>query len=611
MVGTPSLKRCDINRTLSLFLPFSCFEVPGTGKVMEGAYIDHQRRAYYRKKNDGQRPGVYTGFGSRSRAPMYGGKRTASYRKPAARSRKSYASKGKRRAVRSKGASSRGASASKIIPSTHDYLLAYGNPFADQSSFKVAAPRVPDDAFTGSSSAIMYTLQEEVQIDANQNNFVAIRGSRAYSLAGMDMAGGMSMQLSLPQGQYAGTLETFMTSVYPFVLRAQRNKYAYSKFHQVRGQSTRGRYVGSGMKMHYLGPVQTQSGQVVATHCGPDFVTSVYNSVWQGGDPVLINALNMYGIGIFPNFGRNAPGGGPALPVAAGFVAQDPNVIAGIFRQAAEDTQVPLGDAFQEFVTSDGVSLRTYTSGTDRPFTTMSPPAIWHGDGADTIYSATLINKALTSEGWLSNSFYDDNIQPIIDECIVINTPQPLVKNGSTYPWIVAADPGVKVGWGVNTQYTDFHFTYMQVGCEFQCPDYPPPDPGPNPGDPITFSIWLLCDERGIPLTCFRNCTLMGLEDQGDAPFMFIQGISQAASSPYKLYSQTYEEVVPMNGSILTATPSPVDYSWREVVHISAGFPSITKGFTFFSKLWDGIKSAAKWVGKNVGSVVKVAKVLF
>lgn len=44
---------------------------------------------------------------------------------------------------------------------------------------------------------------------------------------------------------------------------------------------------------------------------------------------------------------------------------------------------------------------------------------------------------------------------------------------------------------------------------------------------------------------------------------------------------------------------SPVDTHFDEVAQIAAGFPAITKGFTFFATLAAGIKSALGFVLKN------------
>jgi hypothetical protein len=506
----------------------------------------------------------------------------------------------------------------RFLDTTHDYLLAYGNPFIEQEKLKVGLPRVPDDSYTGSSAGAYINVLED--LNATSSSFAILRSARAYGIQGIDIAGGDNQAWSVPDDANG-----MIASMRLLRNRAIKNKAAYSKFAQVSKQQSAGRYVSSGVKLHDLGALQTQSGQILATHLGPDFIANMYNALYQGewvpSDVLSANknkyllVANTLGLAAFIGMGQQPLVGGTSTDTT---YTADPTDVLALIRQVADDNMVPLGNFYQEFVSADGCSLRTTTNGTARPFSTNAPPVIWHdyGVGSELDITTPGINRKMAANGYPNNDFWGDVVSPVLLETVMLA--QPAFTGTGQTGWDLTDTQSI---YKTNSEIDGFNFYYLQMTQQFTSKGVTTPV--------IATKVYnFLCDSQGIPIGAYRTANLIGLDNQGDAPFMYIQAVGQDASftpgtpsgttivpgtvSPraYKLYGASWEEVQPSAGSILASTPSPVDNSWKQVTHIASGFPSITKGFTFFGKLFDGVKDAAKFVTKNAGSIIRVGKLI-
>lgn len=554
-------------------------------------FSDTKRRRFYSKRNDGDRPGVSDAPGAAYRRrfskatskPYRGGTRKGQ------RVVKRRVSKGV--SLKSHRASVAGA-ASKFLGSTHDYLMAYGSPFCDQVNFKVGLPRVPDDAYTGTSASVMFQTAETVA--ESGPNLVISRSARMYGWQGCDIVGGMSLQFSQVDdpAQVAGS-NGFRGMVQVLQARFLKNKNTYIKWRSVVLEQSAARYVGAGMKIHDLGAVQSQSGQVLATHCGADFLPNLYNTLFANTtDRGLLRLCNTYGIWALFAVGKNIAYQGQASGTGMTVVQYDKAAVVDLIKSIADENQVPLGNKYQEFLTGDGVSMRAYTGGTDRSFTTFAPPIIFGDEPPGTINRNT-INRAMNANGYPGNDFFDDYVVPVFYEQAFIVTQAQAAAS--------ALSPTYKnISWASDNSIPNMTYTWVVVEWDYSI----------NGGSVQTCSQMFLCDIYGVPISCYRHASISGLDNQSDAPFMMAFLYSQPSDRSFKLYGQAFEEIQPQSGSVLGSTPSPQDAAWREVVRISSGFPAIVKGFTFFSKLWDGVKDSVKFVSKNAGSIVKFGKLI-
>lgn len=377
--------------------------------------------------------------------------------------------------------------------------------------------------------------------------------------------------------------------------RIAQNKAAYTKWSQLARQQSAGRYVGSGLKIHDLGPVQSQQGQILSTHLGPDFLPALYQAAFTSENTAYLYILNNFGIwGLFAAGMDPIPGGPSDTDLtrnSTNYWMVDKVALVNWIKSVADDNQVPLGNKYQEFITGDGVSLRSYTGGTDRPFTTFSPPVLFDSVNNVALINRQYINRQMNANGYPGNDFFDDYIMPVFVEqatliAHAVASAAVVDLTSFTYAW--------------SSDSSNLQLIYNYVSCNFQYKI--------GSAEPVTASFLMMTDKTGVPVCCYRHCSICGLDNQADAPFMIAFLLSQATNRPFKTYGQTYEEIQPQAGSVLGSTPSPQDASWREVVKVSSGFPSIVKGFTFFSKLWDGVKDSVKWVGKNAGSIIRLGK---
>jgi hypothetical protein len=196
------------------------------------------------------------------------------------------------------------------------------------------------------------------------------------------------------------------------------------------------------------------------------------------------------------------------------------------------------------------------------------------------------INQYMTSVGYDSGNFWDDIIFPVITYAATLNQLDPL-EPGADYEY----------EWQLIQQSPKLRFIQLQVR---------------NPaGNPSTRLCYFLCESHGIPVSCLQSPKYLGLDGQGDAPFMYIRIDGFAVERPLALYYNGIEEYVPALGSIVIPTPGPIDNSWDEICKITNQFPRITKGFTFMKSLVHGIGSAIKFIGKNKSTLFGLAKMMF
>ena len=114
-----------------------------------------------------------------------------------------------------------------------------------------------------------------------------------------------------------------------------------------------------------------------------------------------------------------------------------------------------------------------------------------------------------------------------------------------------------------------------------------------------SFSLHL-CDCYGVPLAMrWDQDDFMKYAPTQDVPYMFFHIDTVKAGRPFKIYRASYEEMEADPSFIVPGKYSPTDTHFEEVTRIAAGFPAITKGFTFFATLAAGIKSALGFVLKN------------
>lgn len=530
------------------------------------AFLQKKLQRYYESENTG---GLSRGMPGRGASRTMGGRSKSSGRKRVSTSSRKHAS---------------GGSLSGIELTTQDYMLGYGNPFTTVDKYKVGLPRIPDPAFSGASAATMFTLKETVAMPTTYTQLVA--SSRMGGMQGTAMCGAEQRAISAPIE--SGAFQQSVVQLY--IRRIAQNLTDYSRYSTTGNQQQQARYVCSAMKVHDLGAEQNYQGQLSATHLNEDFIPNLVRGLTDlgVGDADSINAQRAYYayglMGVFSGCGGMATDD----PMNVNF-----DVCQGVISNAAQGSQVPQGERLEEFTAAMGCTIKTYTSGTSRPFADLPPPVVFGPEiDAASLQQTTAagnqryINQYMTSVGYDSGAFWDDIIFPVISFAAGLNQLDPLAP-GADYEYI----------WTVAIQSPKLRFIQLQVR---------------NPAGATPARVcFFLCESHGIPVSCLQSPKYLGLDGQGDAPFMYIRIDGFAVDRPLALYYNGIEEYVPALGSIVIPTPGPIDNSWDEICKITNQFPRITKGFTFMKSLVHGIGSAVKFITKNKSTLVGLARAMF
>jgi len=150
-----------------------------------------------------------------------------------------------------------------ISPISQDYLQAYGSPFTPSNFFR-NPPKIPDPY----SSEPTSTWHFDMVMDCRGNdtgNVLLFKFTEGFKFGNWDVQGGINLPplFATP----AASIPAMLIDMYS--TRFVQHAKVREQFSKAVLQSDKHRYVGSGVKMHDIGAVETQSGRIMATHCEP------------------------------------------------------------------------------------------------------------------------------------------------------------------------------------------------------------------------------------------------------------------------------------------------------------------------------------------------------
>jgi hypothetical protein len=569
---------------------------------MSSVWSDRQRQKYYRNQNDGNIPSRDRAPASRTRARavQYKSKRSSAKKSTY---RKSSATRKPKRAT--KPASKK--QGIKLIGTTADYVALYGNPFYDMTKLTHGIPKVPDDQFSGMSASMAY--QTAANFKNTQDRFHVLGSSRAFGMQGFTVAVPYQDRANFGFQQYVALLPA-VTGVVNTAAASYIDTAAMTRrFAVVAPNTDDTRYVSAGMKMHYLGAQQVVSGQVTGSHCTQDFILCVNEAIedlargagltedvaanaWIIGDGArqYLNFLTL-GFGLWSGQQVNATD-------AANVQAITRNVF-DIVHGAAVRTSLPLGQLWEEFVTSDGTSVRAHTTGTNRPFSKMRSMPCFSWTPTVPPVGVGAFNSRMEARGY-EGDFFDERVIFSLANFLKISFPP---------AGLAEVTQAYDVAWQNHAVGNGMHYMTCNVEIGFTVNGIVMP----------IMRFVLVSDTDGCPLSSCMYHTDLGLDGQGDGPFFLIEATSQPQNAiagavaypvaiPYRTYYASVEESTQKVDSTVLPTISHVDPSWRQVVALTNGMPTVVKGFSFFGDLWGGVKAAAKFAVANAGSIINLAK---
>jgi hypothetical protein len=293
-----------------------------------------------------------------------------------------------------------------------------------------------------------------------------------------------------------------------------------------------------------------------------------------------------------------------------------------LYLQAIADTRARLQrfnvrnkDEGDEFLTSDGVSLRGYQRGTERPFHDVTKRTWTVGTGDDS-WTSYIVTQAYAERGLRGEGLSRQNIRDWLNSIASLFTPKTPPENGDlvkemTYFAVSSAAPTTNMPAGGT--YVGLRVTYLcgVAGSDsFNYIDQMPWAPVDGKSQDLGVTAFFLCDSKGVPVAMryeedMSDLTLPG----GDAPFMFFNVEGVEPDRVFKLYRASYEEMQTGGEFIVPSKFSYPDQNWETVAVLAGEFPAITKGFTFFKKLGAGLRRAlgAVWKHREAISAVSSA----
>lgn len=431
----------------------------------------------------------------------------------------------------------------KLSADAKAYLQAYGSPFTQPDEFSVA-PRIPDTDFTGVSASFNLRHYETITADGGGNEGFIVGSSVPHSLGGVPCL--QSANVATQPAQ-SSTLATYKNNLIAFMdqFEAQLvDKDSYTRYIKQLDECIEIRMVGAGIRVHDLGALQTQSGQVVARHADSarflkNYARQMINSVFSGNDQLIIST----GLSTIMHCGQ----------VGTLYA----NSHTRVKRDALLAAQEQAGFDGNNYTAHDGVTLRMYKRGSQRPFHAkprqiLYPASETRSDRYPTdARSTSLLARVFTKVGAGNLGVSELTTTSGLFKFLVI---QPLS------------------GTSANTNYAN------------------------SP------ALLLFNDGEVVSAVEEDNFDLM----DGDAGLMMIQYLGLEASRKLLYQDSFYYEGVVKGDSLLNPTPSPIDPGWERVCMLADQFPHTAKGFSFFTKMWGAVKKSANWLAENAEKVSKV-----
>lgn len=463
------------------------------------------------------------------------------------------------------------------------FLQAYGSPFTDPKKFEGSLPRVPDSDHADSTVATWNGLQSTSVNRPGTNNQTSflLKCVLPFQLHGFDYVGLDQFRMTDPTIQGNPAFSNYLACINTLTKRLGENQSLVNKDYRMQRASTGVRYVGSGIKMHDIGALESTAGLILGECLKPDFIKTVSKKIMKTIGDLGNDGKKLYmGYGLAGLFSYNDLDtiSGLSSPLYLGLSSTN---LASFLKSCVQECDINQDGQQEHFPLSSGITIRGATLKSSRPFKEVDDPEDMF-DNNPNVVRPVFVPDIPT---WFTDQSTDAQRTVYIREKFGDNL---LVQIQND----VLSSHGVGVdqawnstcSWSVNMTSTGLRFLvlYLAYGNG-------------------TYGGHMLCNCVGIPVYLVDTVLC---DNQCEQPFMSIMLEGVPNLRPLRVYTADFcERVVNQNKTDLSVSPSPQDPGFDDVYGVSRNFPVIVKGFTFFKTVWDGIKKAINF-GVEHGSQI-------
>jgi len=448
---------------------------------------------------------------------------------------------------------------------TQAFLQAVGSPFTEIREMPGQInPRRPDPDFSGASVAIVnqgrsqaYATYPYSTPASGSAGMLLFKLAWPFGLGGLDVAGNQTAS-GTGTANFPATLSIADQNTYviaemlPRLTAGQQN---YNLFHNQMVDMVKWRVTAAGFKIHDVGQVLTRQGELLGhevNYC--KFYEYVMQNIQQQAADVQ-QAFWMFGLRGLLDYNTSLGGG-------IGFTTAAATVVS--FIRAARESATVNASTGEEMTPAMGITQRLREPRTEVDFCTFSP-LVFIYDPAVTITAGSKYTQAQYVSLMASKGYPEA-------AAMLVNMVAPI---GGEAPASIYA---VRSGNYVWYQWQSTNRGYLLTKDLFPLPF-------------VESRIAEITGNQGNNMLCFE-----ALQVAKDAA---------AIGRPFNVYTASWMELQVSGLSQMYQNDAPIDHSYNQVVKLASHFPVTVKGHSFFRDLWDGVKKAARWIGKNEASIIK------
>lgn len=447
-------------------------------------------------------------------------------------------------------------------PMSAAFLQAVGSPFTELNDMPGGImPRRPDPQFRGSS--VGFQVQGRVKIwasypfgtaAATAKDALTFAAAVPFGMGGLDIVGNQTStgaSEAFPAPSLAG-LNAYLPKLFDRLSNGQQN---YPLFNQQMADVEKWRITAGGFKQHDVGAKLTQQGEFFAHRCNWLKFLQYFKELEPNMTATQLMCYACFGVRGF-------------LDYVPGVYFTDTEATISTLVKNARQVAIENADIGDQTTPDMGVTQRYREPRTEVDFCQFNP-IVFHYDPSGSVpelatwktwaVARTIMDSKLAgSSTWLE---------------------QLILRYDNTGVGHVGRMRG---GAGQN------YWTYMAISTAG------------------TYAVLLTDDLLPIPLAELEMAKSMGNQGNSLLCIEASQMLSDATGvgRAINAFRSTYVEAQVKGTSQLYQTVAPYDPNYAALIDLASKFPVDVKGHSFFKSLWEGVKKAVRWVGKNEASII-------
>lgn len=455
-----------------------------------------------------------------------------------------------------------------LTPESASFLQAVGSPFTPLRDYPGGIlPRRTDKLHQAASVAIMHESRLPVFASYDPATTLANGPGGAllfaspipFGLCGLDVVGNQSTNGLTTGASYAAPTAITDVAINVYIVNQMLPRLAagqqnFVKFQTQMADMQKWRNTGSGFKLHDVGPVLTRQGEFWAHEAN---YAKFYRSVAMQVSNLTASTANDSIKRMFLIKGMS----GLMDYITSGAVFTATQADVRLILETARTQAVRNSEIAKDETPELGITIRYREPKADVDYFQYSPLVFQYVDGTNP-YGASA-TTVLSKDAW------EKRMSQIGQSAAVTY----MLEFG-------AAAPANIVAFGSGS-----YFWYLYQ----------------------TSTDAFLLTKDFLPIPYFELLMANYLGDQGNSLLILQPDNMQASGGvgrTLNAYRSTWIEMQVSGGSALFQTESPHDASYDNVLELANHMPVIVRGHSFFSNIWDGVSKAAKWVGRNAGSII-------